>query len=93
MFDHSHEDRHGRILGLPLKESVDSVHTTQVLKRNINLETSLLVNVFDQRNSSVGNNLDGVLVSYMLAGEELLELVQPALCRQVCWGTASHEAC
>jgi hypothetical protein len=41
----------------------------------------------------VGNNLDGVLVSYMLAGEELLELVQPALCRQVCWGTASHEAC
>lgn len=93
VFDHSHQDRHGRILGLPLKERVDSIHTTQVLKRHINLETSLLVNVLHQRNSSVGNNLDRVLVGYVLAGEELLELVQPALCRQVRGGTASHEAC
>lgn len=41
----------------------------------------------------MGNNLDGVLVSYVLTGEELLELIQPALCRQVSWRTSSHEAC
>lgn len=32
MFDHSYQDRHGRVLGLPLKKSVDSVNATQVLE-------------------------------------------------------------
>src|SRR5687767_9500034 len=67
MLDEGHEDRHRRVVLLPLKKRINGADTSKVLEGNIHAQTGHLVNELDERDSSVGNNLDRMLVSNSLA--------------------------
>lgn len=92
MLDDRHQNRHGRVLMLPVQKRVDGANSSQVLERDVDFQPGELVNELDQGNSSVGDNLDGIRIGDTLRDEEFLELVQPALCAKVRRGSAFHKA-
>lgn len=92
VLNNCHKDRHRWILFLPFEERVNGIDTSEVLKRDVNFETSKSVDKFDQRDSSVGDNLNRLTISHMLRDKELLELVQPTTGSQVGWRTTFHVA-
>ena len=92
VFDDSHKNGHGWVLIFPADERVNGINTSKILKRNINLQAGRLVDVFDQRNSSMGDNLDRLSVSYTLRDKEFLELVQPTFSSKVSRRAAVHIA-
>lgn len=92
MLDQSDEDRHCWILLLPARKSFNRRNSAEVLKGYVDSQSGGPVDEFDERDPSVGNNLDRVELGNSLGHKKLAELVQPASGAEVRGRAASHEA-
>lgn len=79
LLDQGDQHGHGRVLLAPPGEGADGGDARHVLKRHVDLEPGLDVDVLDQRHLGLGDVLEVFPVGHLVHAQEVAKLVQHAL--------------